>query len=494
MRRLLKASSMTGGASLFNLLASAVRIKYVALLVGTAGIGIFSYLVNFVQVAVSVASLGIASGVVKLTSEYASREREDEIRRLKSTSISLTFWFSILVCIVLLVAAPQISLLLMGDVKYTTLVRLISLSIPCLIFTQSITALLNGYKAIREIAMISVGSGLISVIIVFPLVWKLRVNGVVLHFFLSSLLGLAVAVAFYRRRMQDPRLLPFLSFRGFDVRLVKLLAAFGIATFVMGVSQSLAFLFVRKLIAVRFGESGVGLYQLPFALTLQYLNIVLTALLTYSLPTMSAMQDDGSLREELNKTLRASLLVIVPIIATLLVLKRFLVLLLYSKEFLPSVGLLEVQLLGDFFKVIAFVFGVVVLARARLAAWLLLDLIWDALFIGLSYLLLPQRGLVAVAIAFLGAYGAMSVGYAVYVRRRMKLGVNFENQKLIVLSLLALVSVAVASHLVLPLAVVAALAILSLWMVLCFRKAEFAKGWAMFRNLSWGEDDSLRLP
>lgn len=485
---------MTGGASMLSVLANAARIKVVAVLVGTGGVGVIAYLINLVQLSSSITTLGIASGMVKLTSEKVSQGEQEEIERLKVTALSTTFWFSILVTLALIAGARNISIWLTGNAEYAFYVRLISLSIPCLTLNQSLTAVLNGYKAIREISLIMVWGALIGLLLVAPLVWKYRVTGVVLHFVLQSVALLIIAALFFHRKLKGPGLPRFLTFRGFDRRLVKPLAAFGVAAFLLNVFHNLAFLVVRKLIQHSYGATGVGLYQVPYGLTLQYLNIVLTALMTYSLPTMSSLRDDSSLRIELNQTLKASMLAIVPIIGGLLVLKRVLVLLLYSRAFLPSVNLLEIQLIGDFFKVIAYVFGVAALARARLTAWLMFDLLWDAVFIGLSYTLLGRVGLVGVAIAFVGGYVSMSAGYALFAWRRMHLRLDSSILRLILLSTVALVLIAKGARFSLPVAILVAGTVLLLWGVLCFTRTEIRKGMAVLRNLSWGEEDSLSLP
>lgn len=485
---------MTGGAAAFSLLANAVRVKIVAVLVGTAGLGVISYLYNLVQLASSVSNLGVGSGVVKMTSQNLSRGEGEGIDRLKVTAFSPTFWLSVTVSLALIAASKNLSIWLMGDARYATYVQLVALSIPCLTLSQSLTSVLNGFKAIREIALITAGGGFITVLLVAPLVWKYHVTGVVLLLVLQSVAVLILTLLFYHGRIPGLGVIRALSFRGFDSRVARSLAAFGVATFLLNVFQSLTFLMVRKLIQQRFGEHGVGLYQVPYGLTLQYLNIVLISLMTYSLPTMSALREESALSAELNHTLRASVLAIVPIISALLVLKRFLVLLLYSPQFLPSVSLLEIQLIGDFFKVVAYVFGVALLSRPRLIAWLVLDLFWDAVFIGSSYYLLGRVGLVGVAIAFLGAYFVTSVGFALFARRSMRIGLNAANLKLIGLSVVALASIAWAAHATLPVSAAAAVAVLALWLVVCFKKSEIQRGLAMLRNLSWGDEKSALLP
>lgn len=76
----------------------------------------------------------------------------------------------------------------------------------------------------------------------------------------------------------------------------------------------------------------------------------------------------------------------------------------------------------------------------------------------------------------------------------MRIGLNAANLKLIGLSVVALASIAWAAHATLPVSAAAAVAVLALWLVVCFKKSEIQRGLAMLRNLSWGDEKSALLP
>ena len=64
----MKSTSITGGATIINILISIIRTKIVAILLGPAGIGIIGLFQSFVSTATAFSGLGIATA--------ASREIE----------------------------------------------------------------------------------------------------------------------------------------------------------------------------------------------------------------------------------------------------------------------------------------------------------------------------------------------------------------------------------------------------------------------------------
>ena len=60
-RRILISTSITGGASVINILIGIIRIKVVAVLLGPAGIGLIGIFQSLVSTAATFAGLGIAT-------------------------------------------------------------------------------------------------------------------------------------------------------------------------------------------------------------------------------------------------------------------------------------------------------------------------------------------------------------------------------------------------------------------------------------------------
>src|SRR5438105_3040398 len=58
-RTILRASSITGGAQLINIITSIAKMKAAAVLLGPAGVGLVGLYMNLMQTASSIAALGI---------------------------------------------------------------------------------------------------------------------------------------------------------------------------------------------------------------------------------------------------------------------------------------------------------------------------------------------------------------------------------------------------------------------------------------------------
>lgn len=74
------------------------------------------------------------------------------------------------------------------------------------------------------------------------------------------------------------------------------------------------------------------------------------------------------------------------------VLKREIILTLYSEQFLPMESLFIWQLIGDVFKVVAYVFGYLVVAKASLKLYVLAEVCQLTLLITIGHWLIPLNG------------------------------------------------------------------------------------------------------
>ena len=77
-RSILKGTSMFGGVQVFNILISTIRLKFVAVILGPAGMGVAG-LFNTASLTIQqLASLGLNLAVVKEIG--ASKEKEEQLR------------------------------------------------------------------------------------------------------------------------------------------------------------------------------------------------------------------------------------------------------------------------------------------------------------------------------------------------------------------------------------------------------------------------------
>ena len=74
-RRILKSSSIIGGASVINIVIGLARTKIIAVLLGPAGIGLVSLYTGLMSTATAVASMGIGTMGTRQIAEALKSER-----------------------------------------------------------------------------------------------------------------------------------------------------------------------------------------------------------------------------------------------------------------------------------------------------------------------------------------------------------------------------------------------------------------------------------
>jgi O-antigen/teichoic acid export membrane protein len=165
-----------------------------------------------------------------------------------------------------------------------------------------------------------------------------------------------------------------------------------------------------------------------------YVMLVLGSFTTYYLPTLSMKQGREAARLVEN-VLRTSLLIVVPLIATMMVLRPLMLTLLYSKEFLPAVGMMHWMLLGDFLKVVSFVVAMPMIAFADTRAFLAGEVGWNLLMVaGTSLVLLSGWSSEWLGAVFAASYLAYLLYAWFYCRR--KTGVKLD-QRLVITGIFA---------------------------------------------------------
>jgi PST family polysaccharide transporter len=92
----------------------------------------------------------------------------------------------------------------------------------------------------------------------------------------------------------------------------------------------------------------------------------------------------------------------------------------YSPRFLGAADVLRWTLIGDYFKVTAWVLAMPMLALADMRAFLAADAVAQVVFLGLSWALLAARAPAeAAAMAFVASYAVELVVCYAYARRRI---------------------------------------------------------------------------
>ena len=198
-RQIVKATSLFGGVQVITILFGIIRVKFVAVLLGTQGVGIIGLLNSPLQLIASVTGLGISFSAVRDVSD--ANASNDKFRILK-TIISLRRWSwftGLLGVVVTMVFAPLLSQWSFGSKEYTWAFIWLSITLLLQAISKGQTAILQGTRRLKQMAKAGViGSGL-GLVTSIPLYYWLGISGIVPALILSAVASLLLSWYFSRK-------------------------------------------------------------------------------------------------------------------------------------------------------------------------------------------------------------------------------------------------------------------------------------------------------
>ena len=173
------------------------------------------------------------------------------------------------------------------------------------------------------------------------------------------------------------------------------------------------------------------IFNVAYGICQQYVNIILAAVATYAFSTYRSLIDEPErLVEQMNITLRGSLLAIVPALVGVMVFRDIFLVLMYSESFLSAADMLQLQLIGDLFKVFGWCIGMTILASGRVYLHVFNDVLyWLIAWIVLNFGL-ASIGPVAASAGMTSGHMVLSAVVYVIARKQLNFRLTSANQRL----------------------------------------------------------------
>jgi O-antigen/teichoic acid export membrane protein len=172
--------------------------------------------------------------------------------------------------------------------------------------------------------------------------------------------------------------------------MMRQLLKYGLTSFLMGSATILTTLYLRSLLIKRFGVAANGQYQVAYAISSSYLPFITNAIWGYFYPAMCALQNKDDINRELNQFVRFALFASTGIAALCVIFRYYIILVLYSKEFLPAHGLLAIQAVGDIFFILFYLLNTSLLARRKFRSTLLVSTLGYNIVLVALYMILAS--------------------------------------------------------------------------------------------------------
>jgi PST family polysaccharide transporter len=421
--------------SAVSILCGLVSAKVMALILHPAGYGYYGLLQSFVLLAALVTGMGIATGLVRDGAAAVARDDQLTIASLRRASWLLFYGLGALALLILALFRGTISRLALGTSDHATTILLVGIA---LLFTMAAgiqSGTLNAYHRVEALTKCSVAGTVLGAIwsVTCFLVWRLQ--GIVPAVVGSAMVGWMVSAYFLRRDVGPVRVEPTRR----DVqKMAWSLLRFGApytASMLVGTGVQLA---LPIIVLHLLGTESVGYYKAATAISVSYLGFLATTMALDFYPRVSAVKDQPrALVELINAQQRLVMILAVPMILGTLALLPYVVPIVYSPKFVPTVEILEWQLIGDLFRFSSWTISFAILARCRSLVYFLTESIGGLANIVTLWLAVRWFGLPGLGISFLVAYIIYYAAVWVIVRREIHLVWTVSNKMMMLASVAA---------------------------------------------------------
>jgi len=357
-RQIFKATSLFGGVQVIQIVIGIVRMKFVAVLLGTAGIGIIGLLNSPVELIISLTGLGIAVSAVRDVSE-ANGTGDRSLIAKAITVLRRWSWFTGLLGVVVTIAmAPLLSQWSFGNKEYTWAFIWLSVTLLLKAISKGQGAILQGTRRLKDMAKAGVIGSALGLATSLPLYYLYGTKGIVPAMIITAVTGLFLSWYFARKVVIDKVELNLKQTFDSGVSMAKL----GIFMTLSGFIVSASGYALRAFISNIGGVEEVGLYSAGWGVVAQYTGLIFTAMSTDYYPRLSA-KDIGKMKLLVKQQAETALFIIAPLLALLIVTMPFVIKLFYTDEFLPVVLFANLTVLGMPLKVVSWSMGYIILAK-----------------------------------------------------------------------------------------------------------------------------------
>lgn len=359
-KEMAKSSGIVAFVQLFQMFFSLLRNKIIAILLGSAGFGIWSLLNTFIEMVTSFSVLGLDQGGVR------------EIAKSSESSSSIgkcifTFRISILICsvffsLIIFYFSDEISIKLFNNTNYSSGIKFISIVTIFYGIAKGGYAILNGVHALKYLAKSQILSAIIgslgSISIIF--FW----GEIAIPYALAIVIfSMAIITSLYVKKLEIKSILPqkneFLS-------ILKKLLSLGIGFTIAALVASLMTLLSRSYLSNHYDLQAVGIYQASWTISNLYIGIILSAMGVDFMPRLAKIShDDNLMNQQINQQIEFGITLSSIGITFILLFSPLILHILYSNEFIIGTNIIRWQILGVALRIVAFPFSYSIMAKSK---------------------------------------------------------------------------------------------------------------------------------
>jgi len=388
--------------TLVSMVLSFISIKITSVYLGPVGLGTMGQLGLFMAMTQAILAAGVGTGLVRRTAELSEAPAQRQLAI--STALRLLVVAGGVTAVLVAGGATVLAREILHDVSLASSLQLYAAVCVFGLVATAMVSCASGAKDFRAVAVVNIGTGVSGFAMIAALCPQMGLDGGLIATATMPLITWLIALAVARRKAWWPAR-PLAA--GFSKAEARGVVAFVPIAIITAVGLPLLHLAIRDEVIGHSGMAAVGILQGVMRLSDMYLGIASGVFAMYFFPRFSEIKG----RAELSAEIRLGLLLIVPAVAivslAIYLLRDLIVRLVFTSDFLPMTELFGWQMAGNTLKMVGWLLGYVLLAKANPVAMAVLETTTMVLWWLIARFTIARDGV-------LGAPQAFAVTYALY--------------------------------------------------------------------------------
>jgi O-antigen/teichoic acid export membrane protein len=401
-RQIIKATSLFGGVQIFSIIISIIRSKFVALFLGPNGMGILGLFMSSISLVSNLTNFGLQTSAVRDIADTMGSKNLKKVAERILILKRLVWLTGLLGSTLTILFSSYLSQFTFGNKDYKS--AFIWLSVTLLINQLNVGQIVvfQSLRKLKLYAKSSVFGSFFSLLIIIPIYYYFGERGIVPVIITTSVTTL-IFNWFFSRKIYLEKV---------NVNINKTYKE-GRNMMTVGFMISLSSFItvaVSYLVRIYISKSGniddVGLYNAGFMIIGTYVGLLFTAMGTDFYPKLSQCANNNRKSKILiNHQAEITLLILTPILIIFIFFLKWIIILLYSSEFVDISTMLQWAVLGMFFKGAIWPVGFILLAKkGSFKLFLINELLSNIYILILNILGYKYFGLDGLGISFFISY------------------------------------------------------------------------------------------
>jgi len=391
---LIKTSLLNAIAVIIKMLTLLGINKILAVYVGPSGYAMIGQLQNAVSMLLTVSSNAINTGVTKYTAEHC--EDENYQHKVWRTGFQLTFFPVFVISIAMFVFSTWLSQFFLKTTEYSIVFIFFSFTLIFFVVNAQFLAILNGKKEIIAYVKVNIIGSIISLAVTGLLAFTYGLQGALIALVINQSLVFIASLFIIKRFEWMKR---FKLAGKFERTIVIKLLKYALMGLTGAIAVPVSHIFIRTHLGNTFGWESAGYWDAIWRISSIYLMFITSVLSVYYLPRYAEIKDKKKLQLEVFNGYKIIIPVVVLLSLVMFMVKDYIILLLFTDDFLSMRKLFFWQLIGDVFKITSWLLGYILLAKSMAKLVIFSELLFALTFYLFTLLFTHYYGLEGVSIA-----------------------------------------------------------------------------------------------